>query len=188
MINDTYNCAYLHVPKTGGTSILNSFGIDWNDENTLYFLSYNAYYWKKNLRFTTSISDLPKKYFIFTVVRNPWERFISGWKYCAPNITIEHLLNNLPTEGHDYDHITKTQYEMITKNGELIPNYLIRFEDFQLGFDNVCDIIKKPRVILKKLNYTIHEPYQEYFNERTLKLFNEKFHKDIELLNYKFDN
>lgn len=25
MINDTYNCAYLHVPKTGGTSILKFF-------------------------------------------------------------------------------------------------------------------------------------------------------------------
>ena len=41
-----------------------------------------------------------KSYFKFTVVRNPWDRFISGWKYLKStrDRSVEDVLNNLPKE------------------------------------------------------------------------------------------
>ena len=43
----------------------------------------------------------PADHFIFSVVRNPWDRFVSGWKYCAStrNRTLRDVLLDLPRTG-----------------------------------------------------------------------------------------
>lgn len=199
MINHKYKCIYIHVLKTGGTSIVNEF--------------YPSYWNKPNIKlnphfFSTGISnendwdlyqEKYKDYFVFSSVRNPWDKFISGWKYCKnlANLSIDELLNNLPKldesvpqhhkKNHDWSHISKTQTEFIYKNNVLVPNFLIRYENLQEDFDKVCDIIGKPKSKLKHYKKTNRDSYQYYFdNQSQLDLFTNHFKEDIINFNYQF--
>jgi hypothetical protein len=56
------------------------------------------------------------------------------------------VLANLPSEGHDYRHLTRPQHTILyDEQGRLVVDYLIRFESLQQDFDRVCDLIGKPR-------------------------------------------
>ncbi|MDJ1006617.1 MAG: sulfotransferase family 2 domain-containing protein [Paracoccaceae bacterium] len=86
MISHTHQVIYVHLPKTAGTSVKSLFA-----DNEKY-------------RFDKGVLDpnwsAPEfdGYYRFSVVRNPYDRFVSGWKYCAStrNRPILDVLRHLP--------------------------------------------------------------------------------------------
>lgn len=188
MICHRYKCIFVHVPKTGGTSIIDAFDKTWEDKDVSFLLSGN-----KSLE--TDWEEYEKKYtdyLIFSIVRNPWDRFISGWKYCntTKNNSLNDVLIKLPTfeeNEHDFIHLTRTQCDTIYKKEKLIPNFVIKFENMQSDFDKLCTLINKPKVLLKKLNETKHDHYRTYFtSEESKYIFKSKYNEDIEKLEYEF--
>ena len=207
MISEKYKCIFVHMPKAAGTSIIDAFGMDWNTPTvrTARFLSFGSHAPKEEWdEYYEKYSD----YFTFSVVRNPWDRFISGWKYIERlkeegrrkrNIKEDknenekeiflNLLTSIPYEydSHDWIHLAMTQYEALNHNGEIFVDKIIRFENLQKEFDEVCDIINKPKTKLNHLNCTLRKHYKNYFTEqRHLDLFYERYKDDIEKFNYKF--
>ncbi|MEI4235346.1 sulfotransferase family 2 domain-containing protein [Roseovarius sp. D22-M7] len=81
-------CIFVHQRKAAGTSIKTLFP-DATAEFNDGILDPN---WNTDSRITES--------FKFTVIRNPWDRFVSGWKYLRStrNRSIEDVLLNLPNE------------------------------------------------------------------------------------------
>ena len=133
--------------------------------------------------------------FKFSVIRNPWDRFISGWKHCLKkdsflkNKNIKDILLDLPTiEKHPYDywHLTKTLSETFIENNKNIMDYIIKFENLQNDFDLLCDKIGIERMILPHENGTLHNHYSNYFDEETKEIFFKKYKKDIEYFGYKY--
>ncbi|MCI5142064.1 MAG: hypothetical protein D3909_10155 [Candidatus Electrothrix sp. ATG1] len=179
MISHHFKCIFIHQRKNAGSSIISSFGITPEQKEWHIFndgvLSENPD-WKEKLSFYND-------YFVFSVIRNPWDRFISGWKYCEStrNKELIDVINDLPKTGHDYRHLTRPQIEiLLDKDGKLITDYLIRFERLQDDFDIVCDRIGKPRYNLPKKNATQHDHYTSYFRDTDiLSRFESHFTKDI---------
>lgn len=144
--------------------------------------------------------DLSKysDYLIFSISRNPWDRFVSGWKYLQKDfpkyertfikgLSLKETLLNLPQTGHDYRHITRNQVDiLIDKSGKSILNDLIRFENFQQDFNTVCDKIGIPQQQLPHTNKTNHKHYTEYYDEETREIVAKKYARDIEYFGYKF--
>lgn len=189
MICHRYKCIFIHIPKTAGTSIINAFGKTWDDhQDVLFLLGGNT---NSDMDWETYEKKY-KDYLIFSVIRNPWDRFISGWKYChsTKNKSLNDVLINLPKfneNRHDFDHLTRTQCEVIYKKNKLIPNYLLKFENLQSDFNKLCDIVNKPRVILDKLNTTDHNHYSTYFKCNQSKIiFESNYKEDIKKLGYEF--
>jgi hypothetical protein len=135
-------------------------------------------------------AERPDGYHVWSVVRNPWDRFISGWLYCpgTRDIPLRDLLRHLPTEGHDYIHITRLQRDILFDAcGKLVAEDLIKFEQLQEGFDAVCDRIGAPRRAL-----TVDNPcpiprghHREYLSDPIdLDLFMRHFRPDVEAFGY----
>lgn len=192
MINHEHKCIFIHVTKNAGTSIILAFGRKWRDEShDTAFLNDGVLSEQSKKRWESAMLQY-KDYFVFAVIRNPWDRFISGWKYCAStkDKDLDTVLSHLPTfeeNAHDNRHITVPQRQRLYDGNILIPDFLIRFENLQADFNLVCDKIGKPRVKLAKENSTEHDHYRTYFNtpERRAK-FESLFGIDIETFGYTF--
>ena len=63
-------------------------------------------------------TSAPAGYFRFSVIRNPWDRFIFAWKYCAStrHRSLHDVIASLPREGHDYRHLTRPLLRRFVSN------------------------------------------------------------------------
>lgn len=126
--------------------------------------------------------------FKFGVARNPYDRFISGWKYLPEikNKPLREVLLDLPRSGHDYVHLTLRQVDLLTIGGHLPDIHLLRFERLQQDMDALCTLIGIERSDLPFLNRTPDKDkhYMEFYTDETRRLVAEKFRKDFEVLGY----
>ena len=187
MICHRYKCIFIHQRKTAGQSIMRSFGLDSGRPEWHMFnggLSAREPGWEAKAR-------LYDDYLVFAVVRNPWDRFVSGWSYLKSTRrrSLLDVLREPPREGHDYNHLTRPQHAILfDAEGRLVADHLIRFERLQEGFDAVCDRIGRPRTTLPHVNATPHAHYREHFTDaQTRRLFDDRFGADVRTLGYAFD-
>lgn len=193
MISHKYQCIFVHIRKAAGTSIKKSFDdVPRHELNRYGGGICSPAGWNKEDYYIST-------YFKFTVVRNPWDRFVSGWLYCAStkDRDIKDVLRRLPQPwedsgigkvGHDFRHITRRQTDMIVDEyGQFIVDSVLRYEQLQDDFDSICDQLGKPRIKLPttKRNKDRGE-YRRYFDDEALELFEEHFRRDIEMLGYDF--
>jgi hypothetical protein len=184
MISHKFKCIYIHQRKTAGLSIISSFDLnrkdpDWHLLNDGHLSpEYDA------------LNDTLSWYYKFTTVRNPFDRFVSGWKFLAAtrDRPLEDVLHDPPREGRDFRHLTRQQTAIVVNGeGRLIVDFVIRYEDLQAGYDHVCDIIEKPRMILPVVNTTTrNRDYRTYFNAKTRALAEELFRDDLTTFGYEF--
>lgn len=185
MVSHRHRCIFIHQRKAAGSSIISSFGItpdqpDWH----LFNNGVLSDEWKHR-------QESVRGYITFTVVRNPWDRFVSGWKYLAAtrNRPLLEVLQDLPPArtGHDYRHLTRPQLDILQEaDGRFVPDYVLRFENLAAEFRKLCALIGKSDCTLPHLNSTAHRPCAEYFDERSRALFYRHFRKDVDFLGYDF--
>lgn len=184
VISHQYQCIYVHQRKTAGSSIIHSFGLTLKDPD---WETYNDGVLSPGY---DSMSESVSWYFKFTTVRNPFDRLISSWKYLSATRTrtLEDVLRNPPLEGHDYRHLTRPQTAiLVNRDGELIVDFVIRYEALQEGYDQVCDLIGKPRMPLPVVNATTrNRDYRTYFNPVTRSLAEDHFKDDLSTFGYEF--
>jgi hypothetical protein len=103
VISHKYRCIFVHQRKSAGTSVKALFPDATGEDRG---------------RFTSGVLDpewrtdnpLIRDYHTFTVVRNPWDRFVSAWKFCRStrdrplmdvfaNLPRERLLSNILAPG-----------------------------------------------------------------------------------------
>jgi hypothetical protein len=132
-----------------------------------------------------------QSYFVFSAVRNPFDRLISSWKYlrstCAR--TLLDVLRQPPQQGHDYRHFTRPQIAILrdATSGSLVTNFLVRFEHLQDDFDVLCDRLGKSRAVLPHVNATQRQrDYRQYFDLETRQLAEAMFAEDIATFGYEF--
>lgn len=134
-----------------------------------------------------------RKYFSFAFIRNPWDWQVSQYKYMLK--TPEHFqhdtIKKLKTF-EDYIHWRCTEDVVFQKdyiyaeNGELLVDFVGRFEDIDQDFQNICTRIGIS-ANLPKINVSNTRPYQEFYNSETREMIRKTFEPDIALFNYEFE-
>jgi hypothetical protein len=194
---DKNRSIFVHIPKTGGTSI------------EVYFKDYlNEAFSKEEKHFTAR--DAKKLYpewdiyFTFTFVRNPWERVFSYW-YNYYNIfkqierTKETFLNFLYQLHGDIEwqgnNVAKKhllpQIDWITdEDGEICLQFIGRFECIQHDFDLIRDILHVDNeYALGNILWIPNKPHcSEFFDREHVELINEIYKKDIDQFGYRYEN
>ena len=207
--NENINLLFIHIPKTGGTSIEQYLKKKYLIElkRSSIFGRYNNF--KQKILCNKWIQHLPYKLIfkfnnlfnittdnlsIFSVVRNPYDRIISAIffnvKYINPNaskaqiyITLKDILSKRNIDFH-----FKPMYYFLTdENDNLIDNIkILRTESLnddmiKYGYSDFDNWNNKSRVHIKKgLDYN----YTNYLNSDTIKLINTFYEKDFILFNY----
>jgi hypothetical protein len=203
--NDEVNILFIHIPKTGGSSVdyyfskkfnilLNSQSLFWYmDKNTklkenmsinssLQHITYNQIV-KYNKVFNVDFNNIK----IITIVRNPYQRIISDlffYKKINVNSSKEEVFNIIKDYlmSDNYDNHNIPQHNFITDdNKQLIPNiHILRTESLtsemkELGYTDFNTVYSENPI---KVNY------YNYLNDESIKTINKFYHFDFILFNY----
>jgi len=185
MISHKHKFIFIHIPKTGGSSV-DYFFTNTYREGGLKTKHRTAQTYK--LQFPNQFSE----YFKFTIIRNPWEKCFSYYNYRARDNsqngfdrffefkTWIHRKINSPLVFKPQFDFLKNEYD------EILIDYTMRFEKLQEDFNIVCDKIGIPHSQLPHVNKTKHKHYTEYYDDETREIVAEKYARDIEYFGYKF--
>ncbi len=166
------------------------------------------------------IFDLHKQYnnteyFVFTFVRNPWDRLVSTFFYFmragrAPIdqrrrdtilkkyngrfkefvLDIENWINLKEDDSIYPDRYIphfRPQYEYIyDKDGNCLVDFIGKVETLDKDFEKLCKILSLNNASLKRKNKTSHKKYFKYYDNETRDIVAHYYEKDIELFNYQF--
>jgi len=170
MICHHYNCIFIHIPKCAGQSVerifLDAIGLSWENRAPLLLRRNDkpelgpprlAHLIARDYVACKYVTQQQfENYFKFSIVRNPWDRVVSFYKYlgfykCADfkRFLGEYFLRRLWTGKYWF---VRPQYEFIyDENGECMVDYIGRFECLQNCMNNVgnrigLEVPRMPRV------------------------------------------
>ena len=194
---------FTHIGRTGGGSIETAL-INYGSKKphlSPYFLNKEKIVKFEASQHWTSMEERKvldenfwKSCFKFTIVRNPWDRIFSQYKGHVikelPGISFEQYLHRSFVEKvcHDDFRFISPCMDWITdEKGNILVDYIGKFENLQEEFNNICKILKIPSSILSYTNKSpLTESYQKYYTPSLKELVAKAFKKDIEHFNYKF--
>lgn len=144
----------------------------------------------------------PSEYFKFAFIRNPWDDMVSLYEYYLQimskrKVKDEGTKRKLKVANVSFERfveefaVGQAQYtcSRIFNNDDLCINYAGKFENINEDFSNilkkVCPTVKN-KECLPHMNNTKRKPYQEYHNEKTIKIIEDAYEKIIKLGQYTF--
>lgn len=202
---------FIHIPKTGGTSIEDViWGTDRKNRTpdqlwmgmvrpgrNKYQAGGLQHLLAEQVRREVG-NELFESCFKFAMVRNPWDRAVSQFVYMKQRSDLRRLigLNRFSSfktylsRLHRFDHVQwMPQWRfLLDDNGDMLVDFVGRFEDFE------TDV----RKALAQLNITCgtlpHEMrgkrdhYSRYYDDESRKLVAIMYAQDIELFGYSFES
>ena len=172
MVSHKHRCIFIHIPKTAGMSIENSFlkslGLKfYRGQCPSLLLVYNQdkSIGPPSLAHLTPFQyvdhsylskELFESYFKFSFVRNPWERIVSIYKYFKYHkmMTFEDFLKVI------FPYLWKERYDFVRpqvdflydRNGNQIVDFIGRFESLKKDMDTVKTKLAHPLADLSHIN------------------------------------
>ena len=83
-------------------------------------------------------------------------------------------------------HLSPQYQQLSDANGNLLMDFLIRFENYQSDFEKVCEKLKIKKYNLLHEKKTRYKHYTEYYDEETKSIIEEKYANDIKYFGYEF--
>lgn len=231
MICKPFKCIFVHIPKTAGRSVemffmnrLNLNRDSQEDREQLLIIDNDD-----PARGTRKLSHLSAAeyvrcghisqadfddYFKFSFVRNPWSRLVSEYRYRAylsHRSFKDFIMNKLPDPGWDdhYRHVMPQTEMVYSDDGELLVDFVGKFERLQSDFDTVCDHLgfeketlphvnssdKTSRELRRKIKNLIYRnnenglrSYVDFYDDETREFVAQLYRSDIKMFDYSFED
>jgi hypothetical protein len=186
-------CIQIHIPKCAGSSLARSvFGNNKGGHHA------SALWYKANF------PDEFMNYYMFSMVRNPWDRLVSAWNYVqqddipANNKRWGNLMREFGdfntfvkewlTEENSYrfHHFTSQSAYLCDDMGVISLDYVGRVETIEADFKKICTDMNIKNE-LKSLNVRRANDYREYYTDETAEIVKSVYRQDVKLLGYTFD-
>ena len=192
---------FIHIPKTGGNAVQKVL-MPYTDDQ-IYRKSYrgkmlNDFEVKNALGLCRKhewvgtyinnphvIEGSLKDYFKFTVVRNPWERMVS-W-YCWRYPTISKNLDSTHFKEKCLDREHPSMLEYISYDKKIRVDHIIRYENLEEEFGEICERLDIPFVGLERTNTSSHPHYSKFYPDDLSDFLREKYKEDIKEFGYEFE-
>jgi hypothetical protein len=212
-INHDKKAIFIHIPKTGGSyiaEILQKYygfknyylqrpdhalfcgGFDKSVDKHENKIHGTLVYYKTSIVLNKIMNMNEEKwntYFIFTFVRNPYDRIVSGWNYCNKyKIKFDKFLNiNNRANAFDYWHVFMSQYRHLINEKALINiNYIGKFENLENDLKIILNKLEFENIIHNPFikNSKKHDKYINYYNPEILEKVNKIMKEDFKEFNY----
>ena len=201
-INKNKKFAFIHIPKTAGSSIHIFFKDYFKIKDRSDPIPEKHH---KTIKKIYSENEKIKNLFKFAVVRNPYDRFVSAFNDFYQNrntnrsnhpikikdgTTFEDFCFSFVESEWSGDIHFKAAYEFVTVDGEIAVDKIIKFENLVQDFSEVCDILKIDKHLFinqgckHRQTNRKHNSFKEYYNKETKKIIYSFYQKDFELFNY----
>lgn len=190
MISHQHKFLFIHIPRTGGTSIEEQFQYNSYVNNDKHWILDD---WKKTLDVNTF-----QNYFKFTFIRNPWDSIISKYKDVwftskhpggpigeRAGKSLKYFLEHYKTPAHErgetfHDYFDPKQIDFVgrfeNRNNDL--EYISK----RIGVSINKDIHTRKKQMLDKNK----KHYTEYYDDYTRELVSTIYSKDIKFYGYEF--
>jgi hypothetical protein len=181
---------FIHIPKTAGTSIEHAIN---GKDNPLWarhysYSQFSLYPKKYN----------PREYYIFTVVRNPWDRIYSCFLWSKHKSNSALFCSDSFKEYLDFiesqDVENNQKYSIINDfnwwtGGIENLNHVARFENLEEDLVPIKKYLGRDFIIPYTNTNPLRDPkihYKSKYTSYGVDLIREKYRKEIELFDYSF--
>ncbi len=202
-ISDKHKVIFLHIPKTGGTSIEKFLDIK-PSASTFYSqylplsISVAA---PQHLPYADLKAKLPVDkwvtYYKFAIVRNPWERLLSTYKWKSRGCkTFEEFVFFVDLLFKKYKPADLHYYSDYQRNwcSHLLPQSMYIGDDVHVyrfeHFNEIVDDLKQRLGLgeeIKKVNGSDHDHYSHYYTKKLRETVARIYADDIERFGYEFE-
>jgi len=188
---------FIHIPKNGGTSIENTgkeHNINWGKNLKLNLKEKRCSYWHLPIKYIN-----PKYYknkVLFCIVRNPYNRIVSEYKFITKNkkklsgknlnLFVKEKLEEYKNDKFINDCHIMPQTEFIKdKNGKLLKNLeILKFENLENDFQKLLKKYNYPKMNLRNDNKTPKDITYKDLNDESINLINDFYSEDFSFFNY----
>jgi hypothetical protein len=206
LISHKQKFIFIHVAKTGGSSVSHALmpyckpRIFSFLHNYFHLININIF---KPFPYDGHISaralaneighDTFNDYFSFSMVRNPWDWQLSMYHFMLSRP--KHPTHQTIKDLGSFEKYIQWRSEvgmhsqkalLSNKKGELMIDYVGRFEELQKHFDIICEKIGIKAELPHKKFLKKKKPYQFYYNSETRDMVAEFSKEDIDYFGYKF--
>ncbi|MDY6909252.1 MAG: sulfotransferase family 2 domain-containing protein [Thermodesulfobacteriota bacterium] len=217
LLSPRYKFLFVHIPKTGGTSVRVALrGVKWKDpwriplclcsRMSALFGHRLACKLPRHAKVIAAKEMLPRDFFEnlfkFAFVRNPWDLQVSSFHHIRRERP--HLMQGLETFDaflkyklhpkrpyvfHFDVSIERQSDYLVDLDGSLLVDFVGRYERLEEDFAEACRRIGiRPPALPHKRKATDRRDYRTYYTDETAELVARHFRRDIELFGYRFDD
>jgi hypothetical protein len=189
-----FNLLFIHIPKNGGTAIINTLGMEMNGH----------YRWDTHPYFN-------ENFYKFSTIRNPWARVVSAYNYARleqsywhsiknckhpdydllKNLTFEEHINLLIKNKKIFEHGWDEQSTFVYDNNDnLKVNKLIRLENLNIEINQMFNELNLPlNINIPIINSSASTDYKKYYtNTDLIDKVAYVYKRDINNLKYTYEN
>jgi hypothetical protein len=205
LLNKKY--LFIHINKSCGGIIIQNFLQ--NGENLLG--GYHRTLPDMLNKIKNELKINKEQLFIFTIVRNPWERMLSLYLYYYKYNYHNEFFSGYKEIDNDFNHWVEyiysdkfdrsrihsavnifiycfcNQLNWLKENNQIISNINIyKIEDLNLE-DFFTTTLNLSNINCRRVHPTKHKHYSYYYNEKSIQLVKEHYKEDIEYFGYKYE-
>lgn len=169
MILDKHKIIFVHINRTGGTSIEKFFNSKLHDHSCAQHILAEVGKEKWN------------EYFKFSIVRNPWDRLVSAY---SRRVKCNELCSSVTFK--DWFFEIRNEWWVVQSNwlnSDL--DHVGRFENLNLTYELICNKCNLKNKI-QHINKTKHFHYSFYYNKEMIYLVEKICKKDINKFKYSY--
>ncbi len=203
-VSHRYKAIFIHIPKTAGTSIYTVLSIPQNEHH--FYSAAKRIPSYQHLTPTQLQRKLPPKiwnqYYKFTVVRNPFDRAVSDYRYLKKHLPAKYRITSFVAFLHLVERIVKGN--KYTEN-VYFDHFRPQSHYFQgITYDKICkfeslhtdldEVKQKLQCHAKQLPWkyktsTVHGPsnYLPYYTHETKSIIERLYAEDLKKFNYCYE-
>jgi hypothetical protein len=183
ILNSDYGVLFIHIPKTGGTSMRTAPFIGGKGGHR------GIKYYQEFLEEESSGLPNLNNVYKFCFVRNPWDRLVSLFSHHYKSR--EHFtqfilhLEDLGLNPELTYHYMPQCFYMTDSNDEFVMDFVGRYEHLERDWNTVCsEVGVEHKLPHKRKGFPRDGDYKRYYTKETWDVVRELYKEDLERLGY----